>query len=775
MIVKKVKDRKKRGIERTSAYIADAKHAAPNATFGEKVQFSGTLNTLSDNFKEATQEISALTACYKKESDATSAHWIISLQEGDSFTQESATDAAKTLLKHLGMQDHPAIYTVHKDKKNPHLHICFSRVSPEPDHNGEYNVVWRGSTIESKNGNNEVASGHVAIAELSAKYGWKQEENARYIWKDGQYSRNQHAKQDNDQIKMGQRIETWEARNGIKHPKRILAESAMEAIRSANNDKSAAVAALAAAGIQYSDVDYIDNKGRRHCGGKLQGPGGEEVKLSALPKDCRYLAKLPTTQQPQISTEKASQIYTEITTHGGAKKYIKQAIAESGSGAEFFQKLEQKNLKFEKTGKAGGRVRYGTKDTDLIKLSECGASFSQLAQKFNDFSDYAEKMQYNQEKVNGKSGRDATGGGKDATNIHESSIETLTRAVFTEAKTTKEMEKMLSEQGITFSREKATDQKTGRVFEYGKLTRGTEAITLKSLGLNENGKALFSLQGIDRVFLARDAASVVSTARSWSEAETSLANVGIKYARVKTTTATGQEVIVGRLERAGVTSSLGLAGKDFQPGALDARLLPYSEAKSLYEAARTQQNPVVFLAKQGLTVSDIDRIGRVGEKLEPNLKKQDKPGKAQGPQSQAPRPESSIIPRNINEILNLIEESAKHAAALAAANAKAGQAAWEARAAENRAASAEKALADLKASIKPETPAPTVAAAKEKTMSETTHAPTAATVPAGGMSEAEKERERLQNSEKMMMEKDREREKEKERMQREREKARQRQ
>ena len=163
----------------------------------------------------------------------------------------------------------------------------------------------------------------------------------------------------------------------------------------------------------------------------------------------------------------------------------------------------------------------------------------------------------------------------------------------------------------------------------------------------------------------------------------------------------------------------------------------------------------------------------MGERLEPNLKKAEKATPAPVHHAPATRPEKSVIPRSINEILDLIEESAKHAAALAAANAAAGRAAWEARAAQERAASAEQALKDLKASIQHEQPAPQ-AAAKEKTMADTTHAPTA-TPQAGGMSEAEKERERTKNSEKTMQEREREREKEKERMQRERERARQRQ
>lgn len=669
------------------------------------------------------------------------------------------------------------MYAQHGNTDHNHIHIVVCRVTPEPGPDGNHKIAWKGATIQNEKGNNEVDSAHVAVAEICHRQGWQPEANARYAWIDGQHVKNKREADPAqvDQIKLGQRIETWEAKNGVKHPKRILAETALATIRAHGTDKPAAVAALASQGIIYMDVDYIDAKGRRHQGGKITGVGGEEVKISALPKDCRWISKQPaTTAQPPVNHEKGTQIYQKIVTFGAAKKYIKQAVREAKSGTELFLKFEEKGLVFEQTGKAGGRIRFGKQVSDVIKLSECGTSFSQLQIKFNDFPTYMEKLHETQEKVNGNSRKDATGGGKDATIHHENTIAEVARGIFKEAKTTAEMQKMLSEQGITFSKEQATDRATGRSFTYGKLTRGDEKITLKALGTTDAGKAQFTLSGIDRVFLARDAAAVLTHAKSWSEAETSLANIGISYSRVKTTTKDGGEVIVGRLNRDGVISSTGAAGKEFTPAALDARFMPYAQAKAHYEAARQQQNPVAFLAKQGLTASDVDRIGRVGEKLEPSLKKNDKPRTAQAPHAPAARPEKSIIPRNINEILDMIEESAKHAADMAAANARAGQAAWLARAAENRATQAEQALSELKASIQHEQPAPAQAAAKEKTMADTVHAPTA-TVPAGGMTEQEKERERIQNSEKAMQEREREREKEKERMQRERERARQRQ
>lgn len=774
MIIKQIKSTEKYNIRALDQYMRDAKKEG----HGPKCDpaYSGGLGFVSEDRAGQIDEMKALVGSYKENGNAVQ-HWVMSWEEGEKPTPAQVKQAWEIFLKHQGCEGHQLTYDFHTDKKNLHSHACFNRINPDPAPGQDFQIVWDKGTVTSvgKNGErhvNQTECKHVAMAEICAVQGWKPTGEARYTWKDGQYIRN-HYESKPDQIKLGQRIEAWEARNNVKHPKRLLAETALAVIRAHGTDKAAAVTALAAQGIHYSDVNYLDNKGRRHCGGKLTGIGGEEVKISALPKDCRWIAKQPaTTAQPPINTEKGTQIYEKIVTFSAAKKYIKQIVAESKSGTEMFQKLADKNLIFEQTGKVGGRIRFGKQVSDVIKLSECGTSFSQLQQKFNDFPPYAERLHDSQAKVNGNSGNFNGNGGQHAEKLHENTIAALARTIFETSRTTEEMRKALESQAITFTRETARDAKTGRTFVYGKLSRDGEAITLKALGQNDQGKAMFSLSGIDRVFLARDAAQVLSQAKTWKEAETTLANVGISYSRVKTTTAEGKEVIVGRLEKDGVTSNTGLAGKEFQPAALDARFLPYAEAKILYESARLEKNPVAFLAQKGLTASDIDRVGRVGEKIENSLKSQGKTkGKApdRGPRGM----DSPVIPRSIKQILDEIASAAMEAARLAQATAQANRATWEARKATAQAEAAEKALQDLKDSIKRE-PAPQAAAKVEK-MSDTNggavHAPAekkAHATPVAGM---EKEKEQTRAADQAM----REKELEKERQQRERERARARQ
>ena len=325
-------------------------------------------------------------------------------------------------------------------------------------------------------------------------------------------------------------------------------------------------------------------------------------------------------------------------------------------------------------------------------------------------------------------------GGQHASKVHEKSIAEVAGVVFQAGGTKTQTLEALAAEGVMLTRETGTDAKTGKTYEYGKLSReGEKPISLRQLGLSENGKPLFSLPSLEKGWrkaeisearqqLAKDAAGIFDRSGSWREAETGLAAAGITYNRVKTTitdkSGEEKEIIVGRINRDGIETTTGTAGKEYAPSALDARYMPYQEAKSLYAEARTQANPVAFLASQGLTVSDIDRIGRVGEKAEKALQRKEKPAAAPAPQAQAQPIGKSVIPTSLQEILDMLEESAQQTAALAQANARAGQAVVLARRAEAKAAKAEAALAELKASIRREEkqPKPAPVEPKEKDM-----------------------------------------------------------
>lgn len=288
--------------------------------------------------------------------------------------------------------------------------------------------------------------------------------------------------------------------------------------------------------------------------------------------------------------------------------------------------------------------------------------------------------------------------------------------------------KALASQGIRLSEEPILikDKASGQEKEViaSRLERDGVTVTLRSLG-DKDGKPLFQAREMQRMGLAQDAARILDQHGTYAGAESALAAAGIHAERVRTTFTApdGEErtATVMRLERDGVTTSTGYAGKAYSVSALDNRLMPEDKARSLYLEARTHRDPVKFLAAKGLTASDVDRIGRVGERVERNIPRKSAPPAA------PVQPGGSVIPRSVKELLDQIADSAEAAARIAQANARAASAEHEKR-------KAEKALAALKSQIrteerKPARPAKDAGAQaikENKDMAEgMTHAPTA--------------------------------------------------
>lgn len=1032
MIIKRERQIQGGRLPDTADYLRDAKHAAPGEFAGPKVAFTGTIGGLTPDWHQTQMEMGSLEQEWRAHRQGSSTgkpyvHWSINLMPGEGpFSEAQAREAVQIHLRHQGLTGHHALYAVHKDKAHSHIHIYTCMIRPEPDANGVYRLAWQGASVESAKGSNRAESAQKAEAEICARQGWSRVKRARWDYVNGEFVRRKPEPKDPNAVNVGVKVKGQEIRTGQQHPKTALAEAGRDIIRGAGNDKAKAIAVLAAAGISYKDVDYTDNKGRRHVGGLLVSadvPKG--VKVSSLPQDCRWIVRKDEGTSASSKTGVAEPI--KIEGFGDAKRAVKQAVAGSATWTDLFRKLDASGLGFERTGKTGARIRFGQGETDVIKLSEAGTSFSRLEQKLGQFSPYDRTMHDSQGKVNasfekmhgeaGKSledkgigrlpaytisegiiGKPLAGndigrlpaytmptnfdgnGGNDATIIQHPTIPTIKEtaaAVFLEkGKTEAETLEALGEQGITFSREVATDRKTGNSFTYGRLARGDEAISLKALGTNDQGKALFTLNNLDRGFLAAessrilaahaaegrtaagfaltaagialveargkdkegreftygqlerngvaiplsalgrddkghstyslsamdraelrslalpiiadnagrgrtavefalaaqgivlnerketvekdgqkteirygeierngvtvslkalgltgdkatyslgglektereirqgalrsdalpiadatakqgwnamvkalsdkgirlseepvvikkdgkdqevvfaklerdgisvslkslgenngkalfqarelerrqlatDAAKILDTHGTYQGAEKALAASGIRAERVRTTFTTpdGEEkqATVLRLERNGVTTSSGYAGKAYSVSALDNRLMPEDKARSLYLEARTHRDPVKFLAAKGFTASDIDRIGRIGERVERGIPRKSAPPAA------PVQPGGSVIPRSVKELLDQIADSAEAAARVAQANARAARSEFEKR-------KAEKALAALQSQIKHEEKKPArpakdagaQASNKENTMAEgMTHAPTA--------------------------------------------------
>ena len=863
-------------------YIRDAANAAPGQLTGDKVAFYGTMgDAIEPGWRGTVQAMHCLEASYAGKSEDMSVHVVMSLREGERFTPETAAEAMKITAKHMGYEGHLGVWGVHRDTENSHLHMCFSRIAPEPGPDGQYRLALTGgSVVNPKSGHTySHLSAAQAEAEIRHLQGWSREEKAVYDYKDGQYVRAIYPKEPAKR-RLGSRVADFEAHHpGQKHPKTLLADRAEAVIMASGKDRAEAIRRLTAAGITVTETP----KGGLNLSNEAVPKG---IKASALAGECRWISKQ---EKGAARPEKIVKIELDTTTYEGAKKYAKQAIRTSEGGTELFQKLTDRGLAFEQIGKAGGRIRFAEGPTGTLKLSDCGTSFLKLQQKFGHFPPYALTIIDSQEKVNAQSPIMHGTEVKHASSIHENikpaPLTEVARDVLSAGGTQAQTVEALAGQAVAMTWETSTDKKTGNEFTFVKFAReGEKPITLRDLGPGPDGKPLFSLRSLDqqwlkadalpvlaahaaqgrtataaalmgagivlsevtrivkddqgaekeikfgqlerngvtvalsalgkddagkaiyslyglekaerenrqealraeaapiikahkgyddaaaaltamnirmseepavikdkttgemkevivtriekdgisvtlgsvggkaremqRTQLAQDAAKIWDAHSSYSAAEDSLKAAGINSQRVRSTTIDddGQEKIITviRLERDRITTSTGHAGKAYGVAALDNKFLPFENARSLYMEARQSSAPVALLASKGLTANDIDRVGRLGERLEAGIQRKEKPDAAPTVQAQAPNPQRSIIPKSITEILDLIAESAEQAAALAQANAQAARAQILANRADDRARRAEEALAELKASIKHETkpasagkPAPT--------------------------------------------------------------------
>lgn len=95
-------------------------------------------------------------------------HWLMSWKEGEQPTEFQCKQSVEILKKHLGLNsDHLAVYALHRNTENYHLHIVINRVDPD-----SHRVADNGWCIDRA---------HEAIAVIEHVQGWEPESNSRYI------------------------------------------------------------------------------------------------------------------------------------------------------------------------------------------------------------------------------------------------------------------------------------------------------------------------------------------------------------------------------------------------------------------------------------------------------------------------------------------------------------------------------------------------------------------------------------------------------------------
>lgn len=165
MIVKKVNNPKKSAskgvrIGGLANYIAEPEQANNH----EKCVYSGGIGFICDDRKSQTAEMLALAQEAYKSKDTIN-HYVLSWRELERPTHVQFAEAAAIFLKELGLEGHQALYGVHADTNNMHMHmhIMVNRVHPDTF---KVTRINKGFDLEAA---------HRAIARIEHIQGWQSE------------------------------------------------------------------------------------------------------------------------------------------------------------------------------------------------------------------------------------------------------------------------------------------------------------------------------------------------------------------------------------------------------------------------------------------------------------------------------------------------------------------------------------------------------------------------------------------------------------------------
>jgi hypothetical protein len=95
---------------------------------GEKIAFTGCLNLMSVD--TATLQMNSLAFQNKRVADPVM-HLLLNWRENECPTLEQTVEAVMIALGELNLSQCQAVYALHQNTNNMHLHICVNRIDPE--------------------------------------------------------------------------------------------------------------------------------------------------------------------------------------------------------------------------------------------------------------------------------------------------------------------------------------------------------------------------------------------------------------------------------------------------------------------------------------------------------------------------------------------------------------------------------------------------------------------------------------------------------------------
>ena len=226
-----------------------------NAQKAEYIGANG--NFYSDSQQGQRAEMVALAMEATRSKDPVD-HWLLSWKEGEQPTQAQCNEAVEILKRHLGMSsDHLAVFALHRNTENYHLHVVLNRVHPDT-----LRVEDKGWCIDKA---------HKAIAEIIRAQGWEAEKNARYVAdRSGQVTRASGVREPQPRSK----ARDHENATGEKSCERIAQEKAAPILR---NAKSWAQV--------HEGLAQVDMRYERKGSGAMLWVGDQPLKASCIGRE----------------------------------------------------------------------------------------------------------------------------------------------------------------------------------------------------------------------------------------------------------------------------------------------------------------------------------------------------------------------------------------------------------------------------------------------------------------------------------------------------------
>ncbi len=127
----------------------------------EKCVYYGAQGFLSTDLAAQKAEMAALALAAPQSADPIS-HYVISWAEGEHPSREQVDQAVSIVLSELGLEGHQAIYALHRDTDNDHVHLIANRVHPESERVVRAGGGWDRRALLQ------------AVAKIEQAQGWQQ-------------------------------------------------------------------------------------------------------------------------------------------------------------------------------------------------------------------------------------------------------------------------------------------------------------------------------------------------------------------------------------------------------------------------------------------------------------------------------------------------------------------------------------------------------------------------------------------------------------------------